>query len=153
MTAEKWKNCIEYVVTYEDGGRIHCLIRVYVSQSDINKLCIISSTLARHRAGSRDEMRWSPFTEGLRVARMSADHAPSQGRVKWNEMKRNVWDECGEMVEWNLWKVKTGETPRKTYPNPFRPPRNPHGVTETRTRDPNGGKRASNRFAPRSHLH
>ena len=29
---------------------------------------------------------------------------------------------------------------------PFRPPRNPHGRTETRTRDPSGGRRASNRL-------
>ena len=29
---------------------------------------------------------------------------------------------------------------------PLRPPRNQHGVTETRTRDPSGGRRASNRL-------
>ena len=29
---------------------------------------------------------------------------------------------------------------------PFRPPRNPHGMTEKRTRDPSGGRRASNRL-------
>ena len=33
-------------------------------------------------------------------------------------MKLNEWDERGEMVEWNLWQEKTGETPRKTYPDP-----------------------------------
>ena len=33
--------------------------------------------------------------------------------------------------------------PEKTYPDPFDPPRNPHGVTETRTRDPSGGRRAA----------
>ena len=39
------------------------------------------------------------------------------------------------------------ETPReKPTQTPFRPPRNLHGVTETRTRDPNGGRRAPNRL-------
>ena len=34
---------------------------------------------------------------------------------------------------------KPREKPNQT---PFRPPRNPHGGTETRTRDPSGGRRA-----------
>ena len=35
------------------------------------------------------------------------------------------------------------EKPRvKTTQTPFRPPRNPHGGTETRTRDPSGGRLA-----------
>ena len=39
------------------------------------------------------------------------------------------------------------EKPReKPTQSPFRPPRNPHGVTETRTRDPSGGRRAPNRL-------
>ena len=38
---------------------------------------------------------------------------------------------------------KTREKPTQT---PFRPPRNPHGVTVTRTRDHNGGRGASNRL-------
>ena len=39
------------------------------------------------------------------------------------------------------------EKPReKPTQTPFRPPRNPHGVTETRTRDPSGGRRAPNRL-------
>ena len=32
-----------------------------------------------------------------------------------DEMKLNDMNECGEMVEWNLWHGKMGETPRKTY--------------------------------------
>ena len=37
------------------------------------------------------------------------------------------------------------EKPReKPTQTPFRPPRNPHGVTEMQTRDPSGGRRASN---------
>ena len=35
------------------------------------------------------------------------------------------------------------EKPTQT---PFRPPRNQHGVTEMRTRDPSGGRRAPNRL-------
>ena len=35
------------------------------------------------------------------------------------------------------------EKPTQT---PFRPPRNPHGVTERRTRDPSCGRRATNRL-------
>ena len=38
------------------------------------------------------------------------------------------------------------ETPRKPTQTPYRPPRNPHGVTETQTRDPSGGRRAANRL-------
>ena len=38
---------------------------------------------------------------------------------------------------------KTREEPTQT---PFRAPRNPHRVTETLTRDPSDGKRASNRL-------
>ena len=39
------------------------------------------------------------------------------------------------------------EKPRKKPTQiPFRPPRNPHGGTEARTRDPSGGRRASNRL-------
>ena len=41
---------------------------------------------------------------------------------------------------------KTGELRGKPTQTPFRPPQNPHGVTETRTRDPSGGRRASNRL-------
>ena len=38
---------------------------------------------------------------------------------------------------------KPCEKPTQT---PFRPPRNPHAGTETRTRDPSGGRRAPNRL-------
>ena len=39
------------------------------------------------------------------------------------------------------------EKPReKPTQTPFRPPRNPHGGAETRTRDPSGGRRAPNRL-------
>ena len=38
---------------------------------------------------------------------------------------------------------KSREKPTQT---PFRPPRNAHGGTETRTRDPSGGRRAPNRL-------
>ena len=39
------------------------------------------------------------------------------------------------------------EKPREKHTQtPFRPQRNPHGVTETRTRDPSSGRRAANRL-------
>ena len=41
---------------------------------------------------------------------------------------------------------ETGETREKRTQNPFRSPRNSHGVTEARTRDPSGGRQASNRL-------
>ena len=40
-----------------------------------------------------------------------------------------------------------GENPREQpTQTPLRPPLNPHGGTETRTRDPSGGRRAPNRL-------
>ena len=66
----------------------------------------------------------------------------------WNETKwmRWVWRNGGMKFVVG----KTGETPRKTYPDPVYNnkiiPRNPHGVTETRTRDPGDGRRAPNRL-------
>ena len=49
----------------------------------------------------------------------------------WNEI-------CGRGK-----REKPREKPTQT---PFRPPRNPHGVAETRTRDPSGGRRAAYRL-------
>ena len=49
----------------------------------------------------------------------------------WNEI-------CGRGKQ-----EKPQEKPTQT---PCRPPRNPHGGTETRTRDPSGGRQASNRL-------
>ena len=59
----------------------------------------------------------------------------------WNETKwmRWVWRNGGM-------KFVVGEKGEKPTQSPFRPPRNPHGVTETRTRDPSGGRRAPNRL-------
>ena len=51
----------------------------------------------------------------------------------------NWWNEiCGRGK-----REKPREKPTQT---PFLPPRNPRGVTETRTRDPSGGRRAPNRL-------
>ena len=47
------------------------------------------------------------------------------------------WNEIGGRGK----REKPREKPTQT---PLRPPRNPHGVTETRTRDPSGGRRATN---------
>ena len=41
---------------------------------------------------------------------------------------------------------ETGVTPRQPTLTPFRSLRNPHGESETRTRDPSGGRRATNRL-------
>ena len=62
----------------------------------------ISLTRVQHKVGSRDEMRWSPYIIGPWVARVPADHA-WRTITKADEMEQNGWDECGEMVEWNLW--------------------------------------------------
>ena len=51
-------------------------------------------------------------------------------------MKRNEMDEMSVEKWWN-------ENPTQI---PFRPTRNPRGVTEMRTRDPSGGRRAPNRL-------
>ena len=83
----------------------------------IQILIKISLTRVQHKVGSRDEMRWSSNILGPWVARVPADYA-WRTITRADEMKRNGWDECGEMVEWNLWQGKTGETPWKTYPDP-----------------------------------
>ena len=49
------------------------------------------------------------------------------------------WNEICGRGKWE----KPREKPTQT---PFRPPGNPHGGTEMQTRDPSGGRRASNRL-------
>ena len=49
------------------------------------------------------------------------------------------WNEIGGRGK----REKPREKPTQT---PFRPPRNPHGGTEMQTRDPSGGRQASNRL-------
>ena len=88
-------------------------------------------------------MRWSPSIIGPWVARVLADHA-------WCTITRGMkWNEMDEMSVEKWWNEVCGrgkrEKPReKSTQTPFCPPRNPHGGTETRTRDPSGGRRASN---------
>ena len=65
-------------------------------------------------------------------------------RGVWNGIKRNEWNECGEMVKWNLWQGKWEKPLEKPTQAPFPPSRNLHG--ETRTWDPSGGRWASNRL-------
>ena len=50
-----------------------------------------------------------------------------------DEMKGNETNECGEMMEGNLWHGKQRDTREKSTQTPFRSPRNPHGVIETRS--------------------
>ena len=106
----------------------------------------ISSTLVQHKVGSRDEMRWSPLdyrpvsSKSAGRPRLTHHH---KGLMKWNEMDEmrveKWWNEiCGRGK-----REKPREKPTQT---PFRLPWNPHGVTETRTRDPSGGRRAPNRL-------
>ena len=63
----------------------------------------------------------------------------------WNETKwmRWVWRNGGKKI---CGRGKREKPREKSTQTPFRPPRNPHGGTETRTRDPSGGRRAANRL-------
>ena len=61
-------------------------------------------------------MRWSPYSIGPWVTRVPADHA-WRTITGADEMKRNGWDECGEMVEWNL-RYENGRNPVKNLPRP-----------------------------------
>ena len=124
------------------------LLPTWKNQNKTNKiLCVkyniikISSTRVQHKVGSRAEMRWSPDIVGQWIARVP--DAPSQGLMKWNEMdEMSVEKWCNEICDRGK-REKPREKPTQT---PFRPPRNPHGVTETRTRDPSGGRWAPNRL-------
>ena len=69
--------------------------------------------------------------------------APSQGHMKWNEMNEMSVDKWWNEICGRGKREKPRDIPTQTS---FRPPRNPHGVTETRTRDPIGGRRAINRL-------
>ena len=63
----------------------------------------------------------------------------------WNETKwmRRVWRNGGMKFVVG----ENGRNPReKPTQTPFRPPRTLYGGTETRTRDPSGGRRAPNRL-------
>ena len=45
--------------------------------------------------------------KSLSITRMPADKSLTNHlRGGWNETKRNEWDECGEVEEWNLWQGK-----------------------------------------------
>ena len=73
-------------------------------------------------------------------------------RGGWNEMNLIGWDVCVEIVEWNFWQRKTELTARNTYPDFFSSTLNSHGVTEKPTRDPSGGRRATNLLRHRATL-
>ena len=66
----------------------------------INILNILNSRPTQGRVKGWDAMK--PHIIGPWVARVQADHA-WHTITRADEMKRNGWDECGEMVEWNLW--------------------------------------------------
>ena len=68
---------------------------------------------------------------------MSASGSAGPGFDPWRGSKFS-FEICGRGK-----REKPREKPTQT---PFRPPRNPHGATETRTRDTSGGRRAPNRL-------
>ena len=76
------------------------------------------------------------------VARVLADHAwctiTRADEMKWNEM-----DEMGVEKWWNeiCGRGKREKPREKPTQTSFHPPWNPHGGTETRSRDPSGGRR------------
>ena len=82
------------------------------------------STRVWHRAVSRDEKRWIPYMEGQWIARVSANHA-CRTISRTDEMK------------WNM---------KEPTQISFRPPRNTHGVTETQTPSPSGGRCLATNF-------
>ena len=78
---------------------------------------------------------------------MPADHG-CRTITQAGEMKLNEMDEMS-VEKWRnkIFRRGNRNKPReKPTPAPFRSPRNPHGVTETRTRGRSGGRRASNRL-------
>ena len=86
-------------------------LQYYVSFSDTSQNKYISSTCVRHRKELKDDMRWSPFTGGLWIAKLQADHAwrniTHANEIKWNEMNERSelkwWNEiCGRRNRRNL---------------------------------------------------
>ena len=138
----RWKPRSEF------SGRLFLLFFPVDGDYVYSSMTIISHTLhftVFFKAGSRKERWWSPLLEGLWIARIPAitPDAPSQGQMKWSEMNemsvKKWWNEiCG--------RGKLKKFREKPTQTPFRLPRNPHGVTETRTRDPSGGRWAPNRL-------
>ena len=106
----------------------------------------ISSTSARHKARSRMRCDEAPIMKvcDLQGCLPTTPDAPSQDW--WNEMKRNEWDECREIVHEIYGRDKRGKHLERPTKSPFRPQGNPHGVTETRTREPSCERRESNRL-------
>ena len=94
---------------------------VFVKFTLIDPLCPTQSQIE-----GWDAMR--PCVEGLWMTRIPPDY-PCRTFTGANEIKRNECDECGEMVEWNLWQGKMRRTGGKPTQTQIRPPRNPYGVT------------------------
>ena len=73
------------------------------------------------------------------------------GRPRLSHHHKGGWNETDEMSVDKWWNEICGRGKREKHrekptQTPFRPPRNPHGGTETRTRDPSDGRRAPNRL-------
>ena len=107
---------------------------IFSYSTRIKKINILNSYPPQSRVEGLNVMKTLYWR--LEGCRPITPDSPSQGRMKWNEMK---WKEINEM---NVEKLRNEissrgqrEKPRgnPTY-TPFRPPRSSHGVTDKRTR-------------------
>ena len=91
-------------------------------------------------------MRWSPI---LKVCKIKDAGQPHLSHHQWNEINEmsveKWWNEiCG--------RGKGEKLGRKPTQSPFCPSRNTRAVTEKWTRNPSGGRRATNRLSHRATL-
>ena len=111
--------------------------------------CIPSSHHVWHKAGSRDEIDTMRPLYWRSVNMKDADrpYLKHHHKVGWNERKWMRW-----VCRNGGMKFVAGENGRnsrgKPTQTPFRSPRNPYGVTESRALGPIDGWRASNRLRP-----
>ena len=119
--------------------------KFYNLQTNYNgNIYILNSCPTQGRVEGWDAMKprycRSVNGKGAGRPRLSHHHKDWWNETKWMRwVWRKWWNEiCGRGK-----REKPCEKPTQT---PFRPPRNPHGVTEARIRNPSGGKQASNRL-------
>ena len=134
-----------YLITLDVGNVVLLqpdVSGIFLGNVHLNKYPQLVSNTRSGRGMRCDEAPYyrSVSSKGAGRPRLTLHHKGGWNGMKW---MRWVWRNggmkfCG-MGKWE----KPREKPTQT---PFCPPRNPHGVTETRTRDPSGGKRAPNRL-------
>ena len=93
--------------------------------------------------GSGRGMRWdeAPYYRSVSSKGAGRPRLTHHHKGWWNETKWMCLEKCWNEICGRGKREKSREKPTLT---PFLPPRNPHGVTETRTRDPSaavGGER------------